>query len=252
MMFTNVLVGVDEHGRAGDAIALAKQLSEETATLTLAHVHAGGGLHELCEEGADLLVVGTSSRRHLGRALPGDDARGVLDHARCAVAIAPGGYSERPHDIRQIGIAYDGSPESDRAVCVAKDIAATRDGRLSALYTIWLPLYVYTGPVGEHQAQIDAMMGYARERIEALGDVEPHVAAGVPAEGLTLYSDNLDLLVVGSRSYGPLGRMIHGSTAQNLARTAHCPLLVVSRSARLPMAEADAVPASAGAPAEQY
>lgn len=40
-MFTNMLVGVDHHCGATDAIALAKQLSAEGATLTLAHVHAG-------------------------------------------------------------------------------------------------------------------------------------------------------------------------------------------------------------------
>ena len=40
-MFTNVLIGVDHHCCATDAIALAKQLSAEGATLTLAHVYAG-------------------------------------------------------------------------------------------------------------------------------------------------------------------------------------------------------------------
>jgi hypothetical protein len=37
-------------------------------------------------------------------------------------------------------------------------------------------------------------------------------------------------LVVGSRGYGPVGRLIHGSTSQQLARTARCPLLVLARS----------------------
>jgi nucleotide-binding universal stress UspA family protein len=95
-------------------------------------------------------------------------------------------------------------------------------------------MYVYVSPVGNHQAQIDAMLRYASRRIEALGGVEPHVAAGVPAEELTAYSDTVELLVMGSRGYGPLGRMVHGSTAQNLARTAHCPLLVMPRAACLP------------------
>ncbi|HUO71000.1 MAG TPA: universal stress protein [Solirubrobacteraceae bacterium] len=295
-MFTNVLVGVDHHHGANDAIALAKQLSAEGATLTLAHVYAGDpyvyrgvsaeyqasvrdqdleflataqaenglqactrwhesssvgqGLHELCDEiDADVLVVGASARRHLGRVLPGDDARGALDGAQCAVAVAPRGYGDRPHQFSEIGIAYDGSPESDRGVCVAKDAAAACGSRLSALYVIWLPLYVYGGPVADRQDQIDEMMRFASERIDALGGVEAHVAAGIPVEELTLYSERVDLLVVGSRGYGPLGRMIHGSTAQNLARTAHCPLLVVPRAACLPATvAAGAVPAGADTP----
>jgi nucleotide-binding universal stress UspA family protein len=296
-MFTNVLVGVDHHG-ANDAIALAKRLSAEGASLTLAHVYAGdpyvyrgvsaeyeasvreqdlaflaaaraenglqastrwresasagAGLHELCDEiEADLLVVGASARRHLGRVLPGDDARGALDGSQCAVAVAPHGYSDRPDLLSEIGIAYDGSPESDRAVCVAKDAAAACGSRVSALYVIWLPLYVYGGPVGDRQDQIDEMMRYANERIEALGDVEAHVAAGIPVEELAVFSEKVDLLVVGSRGYGPLGRMIHGSTAQNLAREAHCPLLVVPRAACLPATvAAGAVPAGAQTPAD--
>jgi hypothetical protein len=41
----------------------------------------------------------------------------------------------------------------------------------------------------------------------------------------------VDLLVVGSRGYGPLGRLIHGSTSLQLARSARCPLLVLPKAA---------------------
>ena len=64
----------------------------------------------------------------------------------------------------------------------------------------------------------------------ALDGVEAHAAYGDPAEELTLYSASLDLLVLGSRSYGPLGRLVHGSTAHQLAGTARCPLLVLARN----------------------
>jgi nucleotide-binding universal stress UspA family protein len=79
---------------------------------------------------------------------------------------------------------------------------------------------------------IDRLVTQARERIEALGRVEAHAAYGAAAEELTVYSASLDLLVVGSRGYGPIGRIIHGSTSARLARSARCPLLVVPRSAK--------------------
>jgi nucleotide-binding universal stress UspA family protein len=62
----------------------------------------------------------------------------------------------------------------------------------------------------------------ALERIAGLGGVEPHAAYGQPAEEelLALYSASLDLLVVGARGYGPVGRVIHGSTFKQLAHTA--------------------------------
>lgn len=45
----------------------------------------------------------------------------------------------------------------------------------------------------------------AVERILALGDVEPHAAYGEPAEELALPGASVDLLIVGSRNYGPPG-----------------------------------------------
>jgi nucleotide-binding universal stress UspA family protein len=62
--------------------------------------------------------------------------------------------------------------------------------------------------------------------------VEPHAAYGAAVEELTVYSASLDLLVVGSRGYGPFGRLIHGSTCVRLANTTRCPLLVMPRAAK--------------------
>lgn len=35
--------------------------------------------------------------------------------------------------------------------------------------------------------------------------------------------------MIASRGYGPVGRLVHGSTTRQLARTARCPLLVLTR-----------------------
>jgi nucleotide-binding universal stress UspA family protein len=278
-VFKNILVGVDRHQGGRDAIALAKQLKDQGAELTLAHVcsedahtwlgapaepdlarreriaelletvskeagvHAnlrwrefssvGRGLHELCEViGADLLVVGSSRRGLLGRALIGDDTHAALNGAPCAIAIAPAGYAERPGPIREIGVAYNDSPESEHALAVARTMAAGYGAKLSALEAVSLPTYAFIGRPAPIDDAIEELVDDARERIAALGGVEPHAVYGVPTEELALYSASLGLLVVGSRGYGPIGRLVHGSTSQQLARTAHCPLLVLTRGAR--------------------
>jgi nucleotide-binding universal stress UspA family protein len=41
----------------------------------------------------------------------------------------------------------------------------------------------------------------------------------------------MDLLVIGSRRWGPLARLLLGSTGEALARDAGCPLLVAPRAA---------------------
>lgn len=192
----------------------------------------GGGLHELCEvTGADLLVVGSCRRGLLGRVLIGDDTRAALNGAPCAIAIAPAGYSRQPVAMREIGVAYNGSPESEHAVEVARGLAAECGAKLSAFEAVSMPTYAFLGgPVPLDGAPED-LVNDARERIAKLGGVEPHAAYGLAFEELALYSASLDLLVVGSRGYGPLGRLVHGSTSQELARTARCPLLVLTRAA---------------------
>jgi nucleotide-binding universal stress UspA family protein len=91
---------------------------------------------------------------------------------------------------------------------------------------------MFSSDAGAAAESIPSYVDQARDRIAALGGVEPHAAYGMVAEELALYSASLDLLVVGSRGYGPIGRLVHGSTSQKLARTARCPLLVLTRGAR--------------------
>jgi nucleotide-binding universal stress UspA family protein len=191
----------------------------------------GRGLHELCAViGADLLVVGSSRRGLLGRVLIGDDTSAALNGAPCAIAIAPSNYSQQPGMTREIGVGYDGSPEGEHALLVGRTLAVAWAAKLSALEVVSLPSYAFVGPGAADNAP-ERLVEDALERIAGLGGVEPHAAYGQPAEELALYSASLDLLIVGARGYGPVGRLIHGSTSQQLAHTARCPLLVLTRAA---------------------
>jgi nucleotide-binding universal stress UspA family protein len=225
----------DEAPEAERAEALLETVREETdieANLRWrGSSSVGRGLHELCESiGADLVVVGSSRRGLLGRVLIGDDTSAALNGAPCSIAIAPTNYSQQPGPIREIGVGYDGSPESKHALSVARMIAGASGAKLSALEAVSLPSDAFLGP-GAVENSPQRLLEDARRRIAALGDVEPHATYGQPAEELALYSASLDVLIVGSRGYGPIGRLIHGSTSQQLARSARCPLLVLARTA---------------------
>jgi nucleotide-binding universal stress UspA family protein len=163
-----------------------------------------------------------------------DETRDALNGAPCAIAIAPFGYAEHPAALDEIGVGYDGSPESKDALAVARALAVEHGARLSAFQAVSVPSHV--SPLSNGNGTVTesppALVQQARARIAALGDIEPHAAYGVPAEELALYSASLDLLVVGSRGYGPVGRLVHGSTSRRLGRTARCPLLVLTRDAR--------------------
>ena len=194
----------------------------------------GRGLHELCELiGADLLAVGSSRRGLLGRVLLGDDAQAALNGAPCAIAIAPTCYGREPAAIRAIGVGYDCSPESEHALDLARRIAAGTGARLSAFEAVSIPAIAFGVGVLPSRDIVHAHVNEAMEQIRGLGGVEAHVAYGDAAEELALYSASLDLLVVGSRGYGPIGRLIHGSTSRKLTHIARCPLLVLPRSVRV-------------------
>ena len=246
LTLAHVLPG-DAHANRGASAAYeapeaerAEALLETTREETGVEAHlrwrgsssVGRGLHELCELiGADLVAVGSSRRGLLGRVLIGDDTSAALNGAACSIAIAPTNYSQQPGAMCEIGVGYDGSPESEHALSVARMLAGASGAKLSALEAVSLPSDAFLGP-GAVDNTPRRLLADARGRIAALGDVEPRAAYGQPAEELALYSASLDLLIVGSRGYGPVGRLIHGSTSQQLAHSARCPLLVLTRTAR--------------------
>ena len=141
--------------------------------------------------------------------------------------------AEQPGAIREVGVAYNGSPESEHALELARRIAAGTGARLSAFEAVSLSTSRFEARLFRLSDAIDTLVKEARERLTALAGVEAHAAYGDAAEELALYSASLDLLVVGSRGYGPLGRLMHGSTSRKLTRMARCPLLVLPRSARV-------------------
>jgi nucleotide-binding universal stress UspA family protein len=193
----------------------------------------GRGLHALAEERhADLLVVGSCSRGLVGRAMLGDDTRGALNGAPCAVAVAARGYAEHPLPLANIGVGYDGSPESEAALAAARAVAAQRRSKLIALEVVSIPTYSYTGLTPPALGDtIEALLSDARQRMGQLQDVEGRAVYGLPGEELAAFSGELDLLVVGSRNYGPLRRLVLGSTSDYLQRHARCSLLVLPRRA---------------------
>ncbi len=212
--------------------AAADETPGEDQVRWIVSTSVGHGLHELAEtEHADLLVVGSCRRGLLGRVMMGDDTSDALNGVACAIAIAPFGYAERPAALREIGVALNGAPESQEALAVARVLAAEHGAKLSGFQAVSVPSYLAVAGAGPVLDSLPDRVDQARARIAALGDIEPHAAYGIAGEELAMYSASLDLLVVGSRGYGPIGRLVHGSTSRQLARTARCPLLVLTREA---------------------
>lgn len=204
----------------------------EAELASVAATSIGRGLHELAEaRGADLLVVGSCRRGFLGRVLVGNDTRGAVDGATCAVAVAPVGYAQALDSIKVIGVGYDESDESRAALALAREVATAYDARIRALRVVPIPTAPYAGYAGlAWGAALEDELEQAQARLAGLEGVDGEAVLGLPGEELGVFSASVDLLVVGSRRYGPIHRLMLGSTALTLANHARSPLLVLPRT----------------------
>jgi nucleotide-binding universal stress UspA family protein len=239
--------------REASAQLLERERAAEEVRAELVSVESmtpGRGLHQQAEElGCDLLVVGSCRRGAFGRAMLGDDTRAALNGAPCAVAVASVGYAEHPTPPARIGVGYDGSPESRAALEAARSVAAATRASIHVLEVVSIPVYAYTGMIPPLTGEtMDTMVDEATEKLQELEGVEGRAVTGLVGEELAAFGDDLDLLVVGSRGYGPAKRLVIGSTSDYLERHARCSLLVLPRTAA--RAEGSRTDAAQGAETE--
>ena len=187
---------------------------------------------------SELLVLGSSHRGAVGRVLVGSVTEETLHGAPCPVAVAPVGFhrTSPTAPLARIAVGYDVVNPSPQALGVAAalasqigaelqliavaDTAAARAGGASAAMSY--PAIV--------KARLDeAHAGLAR----ALGALPAGIAAagvvrdGIASTELLEVTHSVDLLVLGSRGRGALGRFLLGSVCDTIVRAAACPVLVI-------------------------
>jgi len=229
-MYRTIIAGCNGRERGRGAVSLAHAIS--TAT------------------GARLVLVGV--HHHPPLPFPGSYAtqRDQLEHELRAVRdeLAPEalirleGVAPRP-ELHRIGVGIDATPESALALVMARELAQHTGARLS-LYAVVeesIPGWVGLSPTPSYadalQARVEGERAAAQEllgaRLKACESVaaDGEVVVGEPAGELILASEDLDLLVLGSRRWGPVRRLALGSTSERVIRHAACPVLVPPRRA---------------------
>jgi nucleotide-binding universal stress UspA family protein len=189
-------------------------------------------------DSADVIVVGSTHRAGVERVLAGDEAFATLHCAPCAVAVAPRGFAGTPGSLRRIGVGLDESRESRVALAFASRLARLARAHVCAITVVpapvplwpaiaWEPAWAGSAPSAPQPDD----RRVARVLAELDDDVTPEVVVGAAWKELAARSASLDLLVVGAHAYGPVRRLVLGSTSTKLARYAACPLLVTPRGA---------------------
>jgi nucleotide-binding universal stress UspA family protein len=263
---TNVIAAVVDPSRwtegwseeDGNATAAAEELRERydgIETRVLERLSVPNALHKLARElEAGLIVVGSTNRGLVGRVLVGSTAEQVMHGAPCPVAIAPHGYAPAP--IKTIVVGFVDSAEGRAALAAAHALATRGDARLrvvTALHpTGGLDMLRTDGGLrpprgaaleGRHRSEAEAAQQAAIEALGPGAKAEPELHVDDAAELLARVSTNVDLLVCGSRGYGPLRSVLLGGVSRRLMDEAECPVIVLPRAATQPLEELLGAPA---------
>lgn len=200
-------------------------------------------LHQFAEESdAALLVVGSSSHRSAGRMLHGSMTERLFHGAPCPVAVVPAGW--QPKDaVEVLGVAFTDTPEGRDALRGGLALARRAGAKLRVLSAAKPHGFHETfGGGAERDAvtygEIGGALRTAAERAVAEAtrgdddvDIEPDVSVQDPADFLVACSHRLDLLVCGSRGYGPHGAVLLGGVTHRVTVESACPVIVLTRGA---------------------
>ena len=248
--FQRILVGYLDNEQGHEALELGQVLARATgAELVVASSGKDEDLAHLARGyRSDLIVLGPTRRGPLSRVVPGATVERLLGEAPCAIAVAPAGFAVRarggsswqPLDgeeedvgMRVVGAGYDASEAAKEALKTAVHIAIA-NGAALRVYTVAPKHALPTAENGSGHAAPASEIERLRAALhEAVSDL-PAEARALPvflrgdpaAELIKATGAGVDLLVLGSRSGGPLRRMLHQSVTSNVMLRASCPILI--------------------------
>jgi nucleotide-binding universal stress UspA family protein len=242
---------------AAQTLAEARtQVREDWLEFRVAPGHSPAhGLHLLSEElEPDLVVVGSSNRADRGRVKAGSTGERLLNGSPCPVAVAPGGFEAEADTPRVIGVAYDGSDEARSALTEATALALDVEATVRLIMAV-PPLELgwsapaFAGVAGDdiRQQRHETFRRQLAEAAESLPAETRAATTLVAGRASDVIADEAEkgvhLLFMGSRSYGPIRRVMVGSTAIEMMRQAPCPVIVIPR--RVAAAHGEATTAEA-------
>lgn len=229
-----------------DLRAHATEGIKDIAGGTHAEVVVAGGsspahvLHrEAAERDAAMIVIGSTRKGLVGRLTPGSTAERLLHGAHCPVAVATAGL---PADWspRRIGVGFIDVEEGREALRAGAALAAATGGSLTALTAVVPigpkgPAVVQPYAVGSDEPARQAAersLTAALERLPASLRTRGKVTLNDPVAALVELSRDVDLIVCGSRGYGPIRSVLLGAVTHWLTHEAHCPVVFIPRGVR--------------------
>jgi nucleotide-binding universal stress UspA family protein len=212
---------------------LSKRVVRDTRAM-LSSLHLSG--KAVCEKGAaaaallrhakrgDLIAIGSRGLDAMDRFLLGSVSTQVLLHAPCSVLVV----REAPRPVHRMVVAVDGSPASEKAVrFVVEDLLPEWQLRNTEIVLVHaMPLLKYP-EVKEAGKRL--FKRHADRLVKAGFTVTEAPRLGRPADEIIAVAKQkqADLIVMGAKGLGAVGRFILGSVSTRVAQQSPCSVLVV-------------------------
>jgi nucleotide-binding universal stress UspA family protein len=139
--------------------------------------------------------------------------------------------------------ATDGSPDADQALVFAKALAHEQGASLVVVHVVQryaspTRLAVYADEQLVRTKLEEAVAELERDGLPATLRVVDHIGPQPAQEIADLAREvEADLIVVGSRGYGPVAGLVRGSVVPRLMHVAPCPVVAVPPGASSPVSE---------------
>jgi nucleotide-binding universal stress UspA family protein len=239
-----ILAGVDDITRSADALALATLLAPllDAEAVAVPDRSPPHGLQRTAESQHGVMIALGASHHSVLGVLAGDSVERLTSGSPIPVAFAPAGFADTSPSLDTVAVAFDGSPESRQALAWTEALAQVNGARVR-IVTVHqprasafpafqgAPMVAQESALKDYRARI---VNEAARELEAAGvAVQPLLLTGNTRSLLAEQSHDVDLMVTGSRGYGPARAVVLGSVSGDLVRHAGCPVVVLPRGAEV-------------------
>lgn len=187
---------------------------------------------------ADLIVIGSTRRAPVGRCAIGSTGRLLLLKDPPALAIAERGWHAHASMLRNIGVGYDGGPESEHALQFADQLAAAAGAEL-LVETVTrdpIPPLLHGEPSSptllqelRDDAQRVALATAKHATAHTAASSSARASIGEPGPVLREVSESVDLMVIGSRRWGTLARVVLDAAGETLVADCGASLILTGQ-----------------------
>jgi len=143
-------------------------------------------------------------------------------------------------DIRKILVPVDFSRNSCKVLRSAGGLAKSFGAQLAVVFVVqsfddYSGFFVPHVPISQLEEEMvlnaeDKMQSFVKECLEPETPVQTRVLAGDVAESIVDHAADtgIDLIVIGTHGYKGMERVLFGSVAEKVVKTAPCPVLTIN------------------------